>query len=506
MTGHVKSAHTHERNYACDFVGCGKSFLTGTRLRRHQAVHEGSNKYRCTDYAPCNEVFRKHSTLHQHILSVHRKQKPFPCGYTDASGTNPCPDAFDTAAQLRRHQGRHHSGERFRCSDCCAAAEAAAVAAVSGHGNNGGSYGRPPNSQGQCELNEQQIDPSAAFAFSSYALLQAHLQAAHPPTCTVCSLTCTTERQLRHHLKTHHPDADDPSDAERESSKAVPTIHICDIEGCEREFTRAHNLKVHKRTVHEGEKRFICSAETDLSNSKKVVGWTGEGACHRAFQTKSNLEEHIRTQHLGLPGTARPGKPTAATTKRKTSGSDGHGKGKRKGTAPAQASAIASLTGVGYYDCPETSGRYLVCPFAPTCGHRFTRPYGLEMHLSKHHQLDDNDHNLKEEVDVAVSAAQGGGNDAAVMEEAYVNPSQERVGTGPELPFWIGGYDGDGLENHPYGFHAWADGDEEEEEEAEEEAWLGIDGTGEGGHGYGLAGTVLQEAQHPYGKQTGPGS
>ena len=60
---HVKSAHTNVRDYVCDYPGCGKSFVNGSRLRRHVATHDGHDKYRCTEYLPCNETVRKHLSL-----------------------------------------------------------------------------------------------------------------------------------------------------------------------------------------------------------------------------------------------------------------------------------------------------------------------------------------------------------------------------------------------------------------------------------------------------------
>ena len=54
-------------------------------------------------------------------------------------------------------------------------------------------------------------------------------------------------------------------------------------------------------------------------------------------------------------------------------------------------SNIAELTGLGFYDCPEESGRHLECPLAPGCRYRFTREYDLNVHLHKYHGLFDDD-------------------------------------------------------------------------------------------------------------------
>lgn len=305
--------------------------MTGSRLRRHLTAHDGRDKYRCTEYPPCNETFRKHSTLQKHVVTVHLKQKPFPCEHVDAATGQKCPMAFETTGHLRAHESRLHTEKRFTCTECSQNTE---------------------------------IGASCAIAFPTYALLQAHIRTAHPPQCPNCLITCSTSRELRRHLEVTH------GDVSVEERKIFP----CTVPGCERSFTKKGNLTVHIRTVHEGEKRFACG-ETDLSTSKKVAGWDGFG-CGKRYGTKLALEEHIRTAHLGFPN--------AKAARRQRMGianGNEQNDNTNTNTNTNNPSTLATLTGAGY---AEETGRHIAC-FIESCAHRFHRDYDLWVHMSGKH-------------------------------------------------------------------------------------------------------------------------
>ncbi|KAL3458057.1 hypothetical protein BJX64DRAFT_234784 [Aspergillus heterothallicus] len=330
LNHHVKSAHTGIRDYVCDRPGCGKSFVTGSRLRRHLAAHDGQDKYRCTEYPPCNETFRKHSTLQKHVLSVHLRQKPFQCTHDDSETGKKCTMAFETAGHLRTHESRVHSEKRFSCAECTHRAE------------------QDPSSM------------APPVTFPTYSLLQSHIRTAHPPKCPNCSITCSTSRELRRHLEVAH------GNVSLEDRRIFP----CTVSGCDRSFTKKGNLTVHIRTVHEGEKRFVCG-ETDVSASKRVPSWSGEG-CGKRYGSKLALEEHIRTAHLGFQNSKAERRQRLGLTKSRQENSN--------------LSALASLTGEGY---DEETGRQIVC-FVNACPHRFHRNYDLWVHMgSKHNYTED---------------------------------------------------------------------------------------------------------------------
>ncbi|CAG7962825.1 unnamed protein product [Penicillium olsonii] len=337
LAHHVKSAHSDVRDYPCDRPGCGKSFVNGSRLRRHLAAHDGRDQHRCTEYPPCNETFRKHTTLQKHIMSAHKNMKPFPCTKLDPVTGENCQMAFDTAGNLRTHESRVHAEKRFTCMECSENPQQSAT------GLNAGSD----------------------FSFPTYTSLQDHIRAVHPPKCPQCPLVCSTSRELRRHLEIAH------GDVSLEDRKVFP----CTFNGCGRSFTRQGNLTVHIRTVHEGEKRFVCG-EVDLSKSKNLETWNGIG-CGNRYGSKLSLEDHVRTYHLGLKN--------AKAMRRERQGLAGR-------PAPQNSvTTLAALTGQGY---AEDSGRQIKC-FDESCSHRFHRDYDLWAHMTTRHGCsEDNVENL----------------------------------------------------------------------------------------------------------------
>lgn len=151
-------------------------------------------------------------------------------------------------------------------------------------------------------------------------------------------------------------------------------IFACEVSSCNRSFTKKGNLTVHVRTVHEGEKRFACG-ETDLSSSKKVEGWNGEG-CGKRYGSKLALEEHVRTAHLSLLN--------AKAERRVRMGQKKQSQARTKTSVP---STMSMLTGQGY---AEESGRRISC-FDYGCPHMFYRDYDLWVHMRSKHNLSEDD-------------------------------------------------------------------------------------------------------------------
>ncbi|KAL0931717.1 uncharacterized protein CTRU02_212670 [Colletotrichum truncatum] len=241
---HVKGSHTQERAYTCTHEGCGKSFLTATRLRRHQDVHAGQERFRCRDFPPCSQSFRKHNTLQRHIRSEHLGAHAYPCPEPD------CGAGFDSQGALRNHTRREHSEPQFWCEEC---------------GGDGGTK----------------------VGFTSLALLQAHIRKEHL-NCIFCDFKCTGQWELERHVEMRH------SGISVEARKTIP----CTWEGCDKKFTKKHNLTVHIRTAHEGF-RFVCG-ELDVKGPVDFEAWSNEQGCGAGFITKANLEDHIRYVHMGM--------------------------------------------------------------------------------------------------------------------------------------------------------------------------------------------------------------
>lgn len=263
---HVKSQHIKLRDHPCTFEGCDKSFVTATRLRRHIETHQDKDRFRC-DYPDCHQTFRKQGTLDRHILSFHENIKPFPCEETDSITGQPCTKAYDTAEKLRTHQRAKHDPTRFSCNDC---QELNETNRASGH-----------------------FDKKVVASFTTYGEFQAHLKIVHPPTCSHCPTSFTTNKELTRHLEVQHGILP-PISSKKAAS--FPCTH-----GCSKVFTKRGNLNVHIKTVHENSRDFVCgqtdiALPDDLGDQENVVI---EG-CNRGFTTKASLEEHVRTAHLGL--------------------------------------------------------------------------------------------------------------------------------------------------------------------------------------------------------------
>lgn len=323
LKAHVKGAHTKERQYMCDWEGCGKNFLTSTRRNRHRATHEGTQRFVCTGYIECNQTFRKRETLQRHIRSDHLEMAPFPCTFVDPITGSVCDAGFDGAGGLRKHQDRVHSTPQFFCPECI-------------------------------QPGMVTIDGSpAALGFTSEGKLQAHIRKDHV-NCIFCELRCSSRRELEKHIESQH------SGSTLEERKKVP----CTYPGCMKMFTKPYNRNQHIATAHE-EKRYTCGS-FDLSKTTDIAYWDQSDACGNEFFSKANLEDHVRTAHLGLQSTINANRIKTEET--------------NKTTMPT---ALQELTGTAYL---SDERRTIAC-YMPKCFHKFIRDYDLQNHLRSAHRL-----------------------------------------------------------------------------------------------------------------------
>ena len=255
LSHHVKSAHSNIRQHMCSRAECGKAFVTATRLKRHEALHEGREKFKCHEIA-CGQTFRKHGTLERHVMEVHERRKPFICNYLVKGKA--CGAALDTAAKLKAHHGRVHGEVRFWCQIC-----------------------EPPQDQiGYTDMQNERP------GFTTHRDLQTHLKTVHRPVCTQCGLQSSSTATFKTHMEVQHGEV---GIEERRS-------HMCPNVDCGLAFTSRNVLRSHIRTKHEG-KQFICG-DPNIEVFKKRGGWNRAGACGQPFPTKGNLERHITTIHL----------------------------------------------------------------------------------------------------------------------------------------------------------------------------------------------------------------
>jgi len=375
---HVQDKHSDNKAYICTFdtgkgVLCSKSFTTGTRLRRHIAAHESKEETTCSEPG-CGKVFRKMDTLQRHIRQCHLHEKGFTCEHVDTCNDGAvvrCTRQFTKSIQLKRHIERDHSGKRFFCDICS-----------------------PSQQPGHLDLDDDSAFglaynsyDSGRLSFSTYFELQQHLHAAHPPTCAECGRTCASNRALKAHVDIDHV------------TLSARQTHRCTWPGCDRGFTKAGNLKVHMQNVHAKERKFVCGV-FDLNTSEKVEGWNGHG-CGSAFGTKANLEDHIRTQHLGLMGKIKPCRLKAKEKREQGSKTktrhqpakfenepeDPTSLTKIDDVGSSVGGALSMLTGFGY-----DTRRPIAC-VVNGCAFRFGRDYDLATHLELTHGWHEDDVN-----------------------------------------------------------------------------------------------------------------
>jgi len=99
--------HYGIQNYTC--TDCNKSFTQKVGLERHMASHQGIKDFSCLE---CGKQFTRRSTLLNHLLTRHLKEKPYHC--------EECDMYFTSAANFRTHNRRVHSNEplKHECEVC----------------------------------------------------------------------------------------------------------------------------------------------------------------------------------------------------------------------------------------------------------------------------------------------------------------------------------------------------------------------------------------------------
>lgn len=340
LKSHIVSAHTKEAKFVC--TQCNKGFATGQRLNRHAHVHQGEERYRCRDYPPCEQSFRKHQTLQRHILKDHLGQKPYRCTFTG------CTESYDTANSLKAHTTRAHGELRFWCDECSQLAAAE------------GDESRKP------------------VGFTTQFLLEQHIRSEHV-NCIFCDgLKFSGQYELEQHMEIYHSGL---------SIKDRKTVS-CDFGGCDKKFTKKSNMKVHYRAAHEG-LRFVCGKiSTRDSGDPELQAWSwAKNGCGQAFTTKMGLEQHVIYVHLGKQRTLYEGPYLGLGTGSEPAVAGGGGLGAvytggGGDEIQNQLAFLDDLSGV-----TEHERRGLVC-LVPECALRFIRYADLNAHMQTVHHPD----------------------------------------------------------------------------------------------------------------------
>jgi len=95
LVDHCRGHHQGRKPHACQFPGCGKSFLRPAHLLIHTRIHTGEKPFVCS-FEGCGKRWNQKSALKQHMRS-HTGEKPFICTFDG------CDKSFSTSSSCKRH-------------------------------------------------------------------------------------------------------------------------------------------------------------------------------------------------------------------------------------------------------------------------------------------------------------------------------------------------------------------------------------------------------------------
>ncbi|ORY69736.1 uncharacterized protein BCR38DRAFT_91493 [Pseudomassariella vexata] len=359
---------------------------------------------KCT-YPDCDKAFNRPARLVAHLRS-HKNERPYKCpepdceksyveqkhlkqhikGFHTKEREYTCPEAgcgksFLTSTRLKRHQDVHAGAERFRCRDY------------------------PPCNQ----------------SFRKHNTLQRHIRAEHlgkpafactqrdAETKEPCDAAFDTAAALKRHNQREHGDIIffcDECKTGDDDRVGFPTLELLhkhmqkahiNCPFCERVFPARTELDNHIETQH--------SKSTLVQRKNVPCTWPG---CNKSFVKKYNLNVHVRSVHEGLRYVCGEVDLTANDDLRTWPNSNGCGNGfvtkanledhvryvhlgmtrPQPAKAPLRAAeqrrtagnTLGQLMGGTYYTIPCT---------VPGCTLKFVRKDDITIHMQTHHREPD---------------------------------------------------------------------------------------------------------------------
>ena len=71
LDAHMEIKYSDERNYVCNFEGCGIAFKSEQALRNHMKSHSDEKLHQCPY---CKEAYKTNQNLQRHVFKKHPKE------------------------------------------------------------------------------------------------------------------------------------------------------------------------------------------------------------------------------------------------------------------------------------------------------------------------------------------------------------------------------------------------------------------------------------------------